>query len=59
MQIVGVAHDMYFSDPREPFGALIFQPKGQDLPIHTILDYTHTKRSDAANAGHPVGGAWK
>jgi predicted permease len=31
-QIVGVAHDMYFSDPREPFGALIFQPKQQALP---------------------------
>jgi len=32
IQIVGVAHDMYFSDPREPFGILIFQPKGQDIP---------------------------
>ncbi|MGA3235733.1 MAG: ABC transporter permease [Bryobacteraceae bacterium] len=39
MQVVGVAHDMRFADPRDPFGVLAFIPLAQvaDVPVTNIV----------------------
>jgi predicted permease len=39
MQVVGIAHDMRFADPRDPFGVLAFIPLAQvdDVPVTNIV----------------------
>ncbi len=38
MQVIGVAHDIRFNDPRDPFRALVFVPlAGQEVPVTNIV----------------------
>jgi hypothetical protein len=39
MQVIGVAHDIRYADPRDPFGVLAFIPLAQEeyVPVTNIV----------------------
>lgn len=51
-QVIGVAHDMRFADPRDPFGALAFIPIAQqdDVPVTHIILRTNADPAKYAGA---------